>query len=67
MATLPTMTVAELVERLQGLPADLPVYLLDYEQPVPEIPMLADDVPAVVSPWGKHGLPERVVIGKGSL
>lgn len=67
MAALPAMTVAELITHLQRLPANLPVYLLDYEQPVPEIPMLVDDVPAAVSPWKKHELPERVVIGKNSL
>jgi hypothetical protein len=61
------MTVADLIAKLQQLPADLPVYLGDWnEQYAPDQPMEANDGPQVMAPSKtKHGLelPERVVIG----
>ena len=62
-----TMTVAALITSLQRSPADLSIYLLDYEEYVPDIPLRADDVPSIVPPEEKHALPKRVVIGKGTL
>lgn len=62
------MTVAELIERLQKLPADLPVYLGDWnEQYAPDHPMdKAIDGPVVAPPESRRRgvkLPNRVVIG----
>jgi hypothetical protein len=65
------MTVAELIKQLQKLPADLPVYLGDWnEQYAPDSPMGDDDGPWVNPPRDikQQGilvgaLPERVVIG----
>ena len=60
------MTVAELIVQLQKLPADLPVYLGDWnEGHAPDHPMDVNDVPMIQPPWAtRRGLlPERVVIG----
>ena len=62
------MTVAELIEQLQKLPADLPVYLADWNEGyAPDFPMTVDSGPAVVAmqpaTLRRPSLPERVVLG----
>jgi hypothetical protein len=65
------MTVAELIAQLQKLPAELPVYLADWNEGyAPDNPMEDGDTPVVMPPRDikRHGitvlsLPERVVIG----
>lgn len=61
------MTVAELIAHLQKLPADLPVYLADWNEGyAPDDPMGPDDAPKVMPPRDskrRGTLPERVVIG----
>ena len=61
------MTVAELIEQLQKLPADLPVYLADWNEGyAPDWALDLNDRPTVMSPYTtRHGLslPKRVVIG----
>lgn len=61
------MTVAELIAHLQKLPADLPVYLADWnERYESDMPLGIEDVPVVVEPM--HTLPTRVVLGEpGSM
>lgn len=65
------MTVAELIEQLQKLPADLPVYIADWNEGyAPDWPMTADIGPRVVASHDIHrdgilelSLPECVLIG----
>jgi len=62
------MTVTDLIEQLQKLPADLPVYLADWNEGyAPDCPMTVDDGPVVVAlereTSRSPSLPERVVLG----
>ena len=71
------MTVAELINRLQQLPADLPVYVGDWNEGyAPDCPLDGASGPTVLPPRTvtRRGieilslsLPERVVIGESSF
>lgn len=60
------MTVSELIERLQQLPSELPVYVADWnEKYAPDNPLDEESSPRVERSKraGRFLLPERVVIG----
>ncbi len=62
------MTVIELIEQLQKLPANLPVYLADWNEGyAPDYPMTVNDGPVVEMAQNetprRASLPERVVLG----
>ena len=62
------MTVAELIKKLQEMPADLPVYLADWNTGYAPDTLVTDgDGPCVraACEMCRHPLPERVVIGVG--
>jgi hypothetical protein len=63
------MTVTELIEQLQKLPADLPVYLADWSEGyAQDFQMTIDNGPIVVAMEPgmstRSSLPERVVLGE---
>lgn len=62
------MTVTELIEQLQKLPADLPVYLADWSEGyVPDCPCAGPEVVALERETSRGpSLPERVVLGRKS-
>lgn len=63
------MTVAELIEQLQKLPADLPVYLVDVtHRAVGGVAIVPVVMPPCTHRRGTQtlSLPERVVIGGSS-
>lgn len=59
------MTVAELIERLKALPAELPVYLADWSEGYAfDHPLTADPmVSAAYTTRRNVVLPKRVVLG----